>query len=296
MLIFNEEKYAQLLYHGLCPDVRSVTAKIGYVTRYLFHVCQYSDQEIYQRTVEWMISNHNNFDESCYSNLISDAIKKAKKKPFFHIDNIVITKKELDSISSLNDLRSEKVLFVLLCMAKHQRLVYGFTNGLVKYSLPTLCKEARISVPTDDREYILYNIMQNGLLESPKKNDTSCLMINFIDENDEPVIVIDEIDCQELAYVYLNWKNSGNGYARCEFCGRIMKQGKKTKHRFCKHCTEIVGEVADDMRVFSCIDCGELVYVPLVNSASCRCHKCQLENRKNTYNKYNAKRRIKNDA
>lgn len=278
MLILNEKKYAEDLYVGKNDEIKSIVAKVGYITRYLMHVKKINDNENYNKTVDWMNEHHDNFDESCYSKLISDAIKKAHKKPFFNIENIKITKNELNVISSLNDLRSEKVLFVLLCMAKQQREVYGFTNGLVKYSLPDLCKMARISVPTDDREYILYNIVQNGYLSYPNKNNTSCLMVNFIDDGEkESEFVVNEIDCQELAYTYLNWKNNGHGYTRCELCKRFMKKSKKTINRYCRECAEIVGDIPDDIKVVECDDCGKLVYVSILNSKTCRCEECQIK-------------------
>jgi hypothetical protein len=239
MLILNEEKYAEDLYYGKNTDVKSVVAKIGYITRYNLYVLNYNDEDNYKFTVEWMVNHHNNFDESYYSNLISDAVKKAYKNPFYHIENIKITKTELDIISTLDNLRAEKILFVLLCMAKQQSVAYGFTNGLVKYSLPSLCKEARISVPTDEREYILYNIVQYGLLGYPKKNNTQCLIVNFIND-DEAVLNLDEIDCQELAYVYLNWKNGGKGYTRCQRCHRLIKQSKTKPRKYCEECAKEV--------------------------------------------------------
>ena len=278
MLILNEKKYAESLYNGINDNIKSVVAKVGYITRYFCDRGD-SDNENYSNTVNWMNNNHENFDESCYSKLISDAIRKAHKKPFFHIDNIIVTKSELETISSLNNLRAEKVLFVLLCMAKQQRVVYGFTNGLVNYSLPDLCKMARISVPTSDREYILYEIVQSGCLSYPKKNDTSCLMVNFIDDDSDVELVINEMDCQELAYVYLNWKNGG-GYIRCEFCGRLVRQTKKENKRFCRECTEIVGNVPDGMKVVVCCDCGQITYVDSRNMTKCRCDDCQHEHRK----------------
>ena len=275
MLILNEKKYAEDLYNGINNNIKSVVAKVGYLTRYFCDRGD-SDSDNYNNTVDWMSKNHENFDESCYSKLISDAVKKAHKKPFFNIENIVVTKSELEIISSLNNLRAEKILFVLLCMAKQQRDIYGFTNGLVNYSLPDLCKMARISVPTSDREYILYEIVQSGRLSYPKKNDTRCLMVNFIDESNDAALIINETDCQELAYVYLNWKNGG-GYSRCELCGRLIRQTKKADKRFCRECAEIVGYVPDGMRVVVCCDCGQIVYVDARNMTKCRCDECQHE-------------------
>lgn len=239
MLILNEEKYAQELYDGINKDIKSTMAKIRYITRYLVHSLGQNDDAVYQNTVAWMNEHHNNFDESCYSNVISDAIKKAHQYPFYIIDNIKITQSELDIISSFDNLRVEKVLFVLLCMAKQQRLSNGFTNGLVKYSITELCKLARVSVPADDREYILYDIVKRGLLGYPKKNDTQCLIVNFM-SFDNVVLELDEVDCQELAYVYLSWKNDGNGYTRCQRCNRLMKQSKTKPKKYCEGCAKIV--------------------------------------------------------
>ena len=240
MLILNEEKYAKTIYDGINKDEKSIMAKIRYITRYLLYTEKNSDEIIYESVVNWLKKYHDNFDESCYSNLISDAIKKAHKYPFYNIENIKITKSELDIISSLDDLRAEKVLFVLLCMAKQQCVSNGFTNGLVKYSITELCKMARISVPADDREYILYNIVQKGFLGYPKKNNTQCLIVNFINNDDEEVLALDETDCQELAYVYLNWKNDGKGYTRCQKCNKIIKQSKTRPRKYCEECAKEV--------------------------------------------------------
>lgn len=238
MLILNEKQYAQDIYDGKNEDIKSVLQKIGYITRYFLHSLNQSDEENYKNTVEWLKKHHANFDEVYYSNLISDAIKRAYKKPFYCIENIKITKSELDSISSLDNLRAEKILFVLLCMTKQQAISNGFTNGLVKYSITDLCKTARISVPADEREYILYNIVQKGFLGYPKKNNTQCLIVNFINDGDEAVLSLDEIDCQELAYVYLAWKNGGKGYTKCQRCGRMIKQSKTKPRKYCEECAK----------------------------------------------------------
>ena len=269
MLILNEEKYAKELYCGTNQAVKNIVKKIGYVTRYQLYALNYNDKDNYDYTVKWLNKYHKNFDESCYSNCIADAIKLAHKNPFCNIDCIKITKDELEIISSLNNLRAEKILFVLLCMAKHQSVTYGFTNGLVKYSLPELCKTARVSVPSADREYILYNIIQHGFLGYPKKNNSQCLIVNFIDNEGEEALSINEIDCQELAYVYLNWKNNG-GYNRCENCGRLFK---KSKNRiYCSQCTTY--QPTGD-KIITCVDCGKGFSVDSRNTTKCRCDECQ---------------------
>ena len=288
MLILNEEKYAKDLYEGKNPEVKSIMTKIRYITRYLVHSEQKSVDEVYKITVQWLKEHHNNFDESGYSNVISDAIKGAAKYPFYIIDNIKITQSELETISSLDNLRAEKMLFVLLCMAKQQSMSNGFTNGLVKYSITELCKMARVSVPADDREYILYEIVRKGLLGYPKKNNTQCLIVNFIN-TDEVALELDEADCQELAYVYLSWKNDGKGYGRCEFCGRLMKQSNKCKKRFCEQCTKTIGDISDNTKALLCVDCSSIYYTSIKDNTSCRCESCKEIRNKSTKSVRNRK-------
>lgn len=239
MLILNEAKYAQDIYIGKDMGIKSIMTKIRYITRHLIHSEQQNEEDAYINTIKWLKKYQDNFDESCYSNIISDAIKKAHKYPFYVINNIQISRSELESISSLDNLRAEKILFVLLCMAKQQRLSNGFTNGLVKYSITDVCKMARVSVPAEDREYIFHHILKNGLIDIPKKNDTKCLIVNFINF-DDVALELSEIDCQELAYVYLNWKNKGKGYTRCKKCERWMKQSKTKPKKYCEECAKEV--------------------------------------------------------
>ena len=240
MLILNEENYAKSIFDGENQDVKSIMTKIRYITRHCIHTLHMNDEDAYDSSVSWLKLHQDNFDESCYSKVVADAIKKATKYPFYRMDSIRITQSELDIISSLDNLRAEKVLFVLLCMAKQQSVSNGFTNGLVKYSITELCKMARISVPAEDREYILYDIVQRGLLGYPKKNNTQCLIVNFINEVDDAVLMLDEVDCQELAYIYLSWKNDGKGYTRCRKCRRIIKQSKTKPRKYCEECAKAV--------------------------------------------------------
>ena len=271
MLILNEMKYAESVYLGKNKDVKSVVAKVGYITRYQLYALGYNDDDNYSYAITWMNRHHDNFDENCYSKLVYDAVKKAHKKPFFNVGSIKITKHELEVIKSLENLRAEKLLFVLLCMAKHQQVMYGFNDGLVRYSLPELCKAARISVPTDEREYILNEIIQYGYLGYPKKNDTKCLMVNFIDEEGEPELVLDEVDCKELAYSYMNWK-LGGGYDRCESCGRLYR-----KNKYRKYCYECAKYQSVGDKIVTCVDCGKEFGVNPLNTETCRCTECRIK-------------------
>lgn len=267
-MILNEEKYARDLLLGKNKEVKSAIKKIGYITRYNAQILGKDEDENYKSTVQWMLKHQDNFDESSYSNAISRAIKGSKKMRLYKIDNIIITKNELEIIKSLQNIREEKVLFALLCMAKQQALSIGFTDGLVKYSITDLCKMARISVPADDREYILHDILTKGLISCPKKNDTKCLKVNFMDIDGGPQLILNEADCQELAYIYLKEKDD-RGFKRCKLCGRLMR--RKGSKDICTYCEQS----SQNNRYIWCIDCGEEVEINEKDGQTCRCGACQ---------------------
>lgn len=269
MLILNERQYAHDVFCGTNTEVKAIFEKIKYVTRFQLYELHYNDEDNYNYTVKWLNEHHENFNENCYSQLIADSVRMASKTPFFNIDEIKITQNELDIISSLDNVRTEKILFVLLCMAKQQQRSCGFMNGLVKYSLPELCKMARVSVPAEEREYLLHEIVQCGYLSCPHKVDTQCLIVNFIDSDGEAVLKINEIDAKELAYVYLQWKNGG-GYDRCQKCGRLYRKNKN--RRFCVECGKYQ-KVGD--KIIECVDCGKMVSVDARNNKKERCDSCQ---------------------
>ena len=297
MMIFDEEKYVKNLLLGKNKDVKSAIKKIGYITRYNAQVLGKDANKNYNSTVAWMVKHQENFDESSYSNVISKAVKSAKKRKLYKIDDVIITKIELEKIQSLDNIRAEKILFVLLCMAKQQAKImecYGtsanFTEGLVRYTVTELCKIARVSVPADDREYILHYILTQGLISCPKRNDTKCLWVNFIDKDGEEVLRLNEIDCQELAYVYLNWKGKEK-FKRCTRCGRLMKS--KASDDICTACS-----LSSSIQPFIwCIDCGDEVEISEFDSKTCRCIECnkdyQLErDRKKHKKKYDRDKKI----
>lgn len=269
MMILNEEKYARDLLTGQRDDVKSIRQKIDLIARYNYHVLHKNNDDSYSSIVNWLEKHHDIFNEQGYSNIISDCIKKSAKRPFYHVESIKITQKEVDTITSQNNLRYEKILFVLLCMAKLQKVSHGFDNGLVSYNITELFKNARVSVPVDDREKILHNLLKLDLIGLPLKNNTKCLFVNFVEDSDDAVLELSEQDCRELAYFYLNFTKQAK-ISKCLKCGKLIKQSKKFGD-LCKGCQE----ASADMKIRWCIDCGNEFIVGNMNTKTCRCSECQ---------------------
>lgn len=274
-MILNEEKFARDVLTGQRDDVKSIKQKIDLIARYNCHVLHKSSDDSYYSIVSWLERHHDIFSEQGYSKIISDCIRKSVKKPFYHVDVIKITKKEMDIITSQDNLRHEKILFVLLCMAKMQRVSYGFDNGLISYNITDVFKTARVSVPVDERENILHKLLKLDLIGLPFKNDTKCLFVKFMDESEEDVVLeLNEQDCGELAYAYLKYTGKAK-VSRCSRCGKLIKQSKKFGD-MCKGCQE----VNSNLKIKWCVDCGKEFQVDSRNMTKCRCDECQHEHRK----------------
>lgn len=270
MMILNEEKYAKDILMGQRDDVKSIRQKVDLIARYNYHVLHKNSDDSYSSIIKWLEKHHDIFSEHGYSNIISDCIKKAVKKPFYNVDSVKITKKEMNIIAKQNNLRYEKILFVLLCMAKVQRDSYGFDNGLISYNITELFKSARVSVPVDEREKILHEFLKLGLIGLPVKNDTKCLFVKFIDDTEDDIALeLNEQDCGELAYAYLKHTEKGK-IARCSKCGKLIKKSQKFGE-MCKGCQDS----PTDIKTKWCIDCGKEFCVDIRNTTKCRCDECQ---------------------
>ncbi len=271
MMILNEEKFAKDVLTGQRDDVKSIKQKIDLIARYNHHVLHKNNDDSYSSIIKWLEKHHDIFSEQGYSNIISDCIKKAAKKPFYHIDSVKITKKEMNLIAAQNNLRYEKILFVLLCMAKVQKTSYGFDNGLISYNITELFKTARVSVPVEERENILHEFLKLGLIGLPFKNDTKCLFVKFMDEfEDDMVLELNEQDCGELAYAYIKYTGASK-INRCSKCGKLIKKSQKFGD-MCKGCQESSFET----RIRWCVDCGREFTVNKFDVETCRCEECNL--------------------
>lgn len=269
-MILNEEKYAKDVLMGQRDDVKSIRQKIDLIARYNHHVLYKNSEDSYSSIIKWLEKHHDIFSEHGYSNIISDCIKKAIKKQFYNVDSVKITQKEMNIIAEQNNLRYEKILFVLLCMAKVQRDAYGFDSGLISYNITELFKMARVSVPVDERENILHEFLKLGLIGLPIKNDTKCLFIKFIDDMEDNVVLeLNEQDCGELAYAYLKYTEKGK-ITRCSRCGKLIKKSQKFGE-MCKGCQDSPSNI----RIKWCVDCGKEFSVDIRNTTKCRCDECQ---------------------
>lgn len=258
------------------------------LARYNHHIMGMKKEDNYDAILNYMTRNCADFYEEKYFKIIYRNIASAKKYKFRNIESVVITKSEIDKITSLNDIRKEKIAFVLLATAKYYNNVSPDNNNRMYMSMSDLFKLARVAIPSKERAKYLYFAYEDGILSEHTFVGTNLKIIGFVDDHSEVVLTLGEDDYKELAYTYLNYKNGG--YKHCKDCGKLFKMHKSSPGRlYCKDCGQ--KEETNRFKTMKCINCGIDFVVDTRNMTKCRCDECQSEADKIYHREYMRNRR-----
>lgn len=207
--------------------------------RYNYFIKNLTDRKNYNDIIKFITENNTvGLTDIDIYEFVNKAIKSAKKSGLKQVDHVYITKSELDFIESLDDIKLEKVAFVLLALAKYHNEVSEDEDDRVYIKLNEVKKMARINMSRIDFEYFYANLYDKGVLRMNTNPVSTIQLVDFVshDENDEVAFELKEVDYLELAYAYMYWKNGGNGYGRCEKCNRLMKQSRTKPRKYCEEC------------------------------------------------------------
>ena len=247
------------------------------LARYNHHILCMKKEDNYDSILAYMSKNCADFYEEKYFKIIYRNIASAKKYKFRSVAPVVITKSEIDKIISLNDIRKEKIAFVLLAVAKYYNNVSSDNNNRMYISMSDLFKLSRVAIPCKERASYLHFAYQEGILIEHMFVGTNLKIVGIVDDNSEAVLELGEDDYKELAYAYLNYKNGG--YKHCKSCGKLFKMSKNAPGRlYCKDCGQ--KEEINRFKVMQCIDCGKDYIVDSRNMNKSRCDECQHEENK----------------
>lgn len=254
------------------------------LARYNHHIMGMKKEDNYDAILNYMTRNCADFYEEKYFKIIYRNIASAKKYKFRNVASVIITKSEIDKITSLNDIRKEKIAFILLATAKYYNSVSPDNNNRMYMSMSDLFKLARVAIPSKERASYLHFAYEDDILIEHTFVGTNLKIVGFVDNDSEEVMALGEDDYKELAYTYLNYKNGG--YKHCKGCGRLFKIHRSTPGRlYCKECGQ--KEDTSEFKIIQCIDCGADVVISTLNTKTCRCEECQ-----NIINKENTRMRV----
>ena len=276
---FNEERDIRNVVEFGNVNSLSIHKAIWNAALYYTQIDPVDKKIIFDTVVKFMEQHYSDFKYEGYVRAINKCINDVKKYRIKNIDSIKITKSEMNKIQSLNDIKKEKIAFVILALAKYFNAAYENEKDNFYAKTSEIFKFARISIPVRERDYYLRFAYEEGILKPNYSIGNNAYTAAFVSHNDEEIVLeLNESDYLEIAYTYLNYKNGG--YKRCKTCGRWFKVSVgKPNEQYCylhKSSYKPIGEY----KTKTCIDCGKEFAINVFNNETCRCDICNEEHKK----------------
>lgn len=237
--IFDELSNDILLINSHKITRENVKSYVFKLAKYNYFIEKMDDNANYDAIVTYLKQYWSMFSGPDWHETIENAIKNCQKREYRLIDSIKITQKELDYIRSFNDIQLEKLLFVMLCIAKYDHFYSDSEDFWLNRSNSFIFGQARVHVKVKDRLELLRKLYLAGTFDMSHKVGSANKKILYVsnDNNDNVVLELAENDFKELAYTYLFYKNGFSGYVHCDRCGRLVKI-KANNQKYCKNCAD----------------------------------------------------------
>ena len=278
-------------------DNDNIFVTIKDLARYNYFIHQMNNEDNYRNILKYLQKYGQNINEENVYQIIDECVRRAKNHPFRQVDEVCITKSELDFIKTLGDIKKEKIAFVLLASAKYYDAIRN-TNYYTSYMKNSdVCKLARVVIPVSDRSIFMQFAYDCGVLSRHSRAASTEKKVLFVskNENDQVELRLQENDFRDLAYTYLAYKTP-HKFRRCVVCNCWIKKDSYDR-RLCKSCSDKEVKYKNVIKEIQCIDCGKSVYVATLNTKTCRCEECQREfNRESNKEKCRRYRESKNDT
>jgi len=228
MIFYEKDKAEELLKSGFTSFMNF--ADLSLLARYFKYMGKNKTQ-IRKSLIEFCIKFVPDFNEVLSRNRIEGAIKTVDKYGIRFPIDVVVTKSELEIIKGCGNYKRQKVLFVMLVIAKYfkkndTKLLPKKSNKFdgcyyANEKITNIFKMAKVNASKKERMNIQYGLQQLGLITTIKSD---AFQIHFVDDNSDPAITV--TDMNKLIDFYPMY---------CQNCGKIIKN-KSKMHNLCKKC------------------------------------------------------------
>jgi len=233
-MIFYEEKYAkQLLKNGLSSFMNYIDLSI--LAKYFRYMGQ-NKKQIEKSLIEFCKNFNPDFNEILSRGKIERVVKLTDEYGLRFPMDIIVTKDEMNIIKNFGDYNRQKILFVMLVVAKY--LKYNDTklekkdcekinDFFVNISFINILKLAKVNVSKMEKKQIIYDLEQSKLIASKrnrKKNRSGIYYrVDFVSEDSDAEIVVK--DMEDIISFYPFY---------CKNCGKKIEKPKR--RNICDEC------------------------------------------------------------
>lgn len=194
-----------------------------------------------EQILNFLKNNYKQYKRAKWEDTITKSVDKflttVKKNKIevkiFDINKVKITKGELEKIKELDDIKLEKIAFIMLIYAKISNIMMNSNDGWINKSCSIICKEAKVNLKGTEKEKIFNELYVKGYIEQRKHNAKTNMRVCYIDDISEVELVIN--DFSNVVYSYILWKNED--MTRCDVCKKPIKV-TNNKIKYCKSCAK----------------------------------------------------------
>lgn len=235
VIVMNERKYAEkILNGGELGDRRSMSYALGVMAKY-YQSLDYNSREV-KVSVENLMKERISVCPIWYlDHYVKKAMKIAKNRPLYEIDEIVITKPEMALINTIHstkflDRNLRKLAFAFLCFAKFEAM-RGIKDNWINIDWKHIFSAANIKGATVDRQCLMiHELYVMGYIDLNKKITSHGIKVLGLKDGETEIVVSDINEC---GYVFEEY--NGRKFIRCGRCGAMVPV-TNGRTKYCRNC------------------------------------------------------------
>lgn len=234
MMIMNEVAEAErILRENDIGDKPYNTASL--LVRYFYYHDELKGQALRDRIDEFMSENYQGYSSIKWNQTIRKLIDKAENYPLVCIDNIPVTKKELETIDNSGNIRMRRLAFTLLVLAKFGNMRNENNNSWVSVQHKDLFAMADIRTTVECQALLLNDLKEAGLITFSSRVDNTSIHVEYISDDPDIVLNVTTLNC--IGKIYSQY-TMPKKFSNCKDCGTPFRR-KGSHHFYCNSCSAI---------------------------------------------------------
>ena len=237
-VVLNESEIIKRILEGECNQ-DNIIMTLNLLIKHYYLADIKNELELRERVLEYLKINYINYKRAKWEDIVSKmihgflGITKRNKIDVKMIDipRVGITKSELETIKKLDDIKLEKIAFIMLIYAKISNITRDNLEGWINKSCSIICKEAKVNLKGIEKDRIFNDLYVKKYIEQRKNNSKTNMKICYIDNISQLEIIID--DFTNVIYYYVLWENKD--MIRCMNCGKPIKVTSNNR-KYCPKC------------------------------------------------------------
>ncbi|WP_252225014.1 MULTISPECIES: hypothetical protein [unclassified Clostridium] len=239
-LIVNEKEVCEKALYKKIIDKKPMKVIRLIIKKYLSEGL--SKEEIYIKVSDFLEEIYKDkFNKSYWKKVVDGAIGTVSKYNNYNlvdIEKIEIYKEELENIEALNDIKLEKLAFILLVYAKINKIINPLSDGRINIKLSCIFKESILSV--NKEKILLHKLVELKYLLTNTTCDSTTIKINYMKNDGDVSLIVENLkDLNAITY-YLEYRLNYK-YKMCEVKNcreRFKLKSPNSPQTYCNKCAK----------------------------------------------------------